>query len=205
MPFYSEHRARILLPTFDAYRRKTIAPGIALVLGRYGGGPMVTQAVAFDAETWNVAAARAWLTEHGYEPIKFEAAIGSNPGDPGRKGKRIMRTRKGPRNPGAFRAGLAHEAGFSAPMRMRSGALVAVPSATHHRQEASTAALRALVAAWGYCSHGIADAVRAGLPRTTGRKILYILGASFRRGGAGVLTPPDRIALSSTIGLAADY
>lgn len=71
-PYSNEHAARQREPsTFveGSFRRKSIAAGVDLILGRLrgGDGSMQVQAVRFDRERFTPAQARRWLAEHDYK------------------------------------------------------------------------------------------------------------------------------------------
>lgn len=80
MPYPSEHSFRILqpLPSNSAvYARKTIAPGIDIILQRSKGDPsgsMKVQAYRFDKNKFTVDEARNWLKKHDIKYISFEPA-----------------------------------------------------------------------------------------------------------------------------------
>ena len=77
-PYPNEHAARQAPPSkFTTFRRKNIAPGVDLVLGKpKGGGAMEVQAIRFAASEWSPSEARAWLEEHGYRSGSLVAATG---------------------------------------------------------------------------------------------------------------------------------
>jgi hypothetical protein len=74
----TEHAARIVPPgefRSDAFRRKRIAAGVSLVLGkRPGARKTEVQSIRFDADRFSRAAAESWLTRHGYRAIAFDPA-----------------------------------------------------------------------------------------------------------------------------------
>lgn len=81
MPYPNEHAARVKDPDlFDpkSFRRKSIAPGIEIIVGKLknGDGAMVTQAYRFDRSKFTVEQARKWLKDHEVNTIGFEAASG---------------------------------------------------------------------------------------------------------------------------------
>lgn len=77
-PARTEHHAKIA-PAGEfrdgSFRRKAIADGVTLVLGkRPGSRTTETQAVRFAADVFTPTQARAWLARNGYHAIGFEAA-----------------------------------------------------------------------------------------------------------------------------------
>lgn len=75
-PYPSEHAARINDPDkYDEFRRETGAggEGIDFIYGLGDNGSEV-QSIRFDADQYSEAAAREWLRDHDFEPIKFEPA-----------------------------------------------------------------------------------------------------------------------------------
>lgn len=90
-PFPNEHTARQEPPgKFASFRRKNIAAGVDLVLGKpKGGGSMRAQTVRFKASEWSPSEARAWLEEHGYKSGSIVAATGRSDKDAALDG-RIM-------------------------------------------------------------------------------------------------------------------
>lgn len=74
----TEHAARIAPPEEfreDSFRRKRIAPGVTLVLGKRGRERATsTQSIRFAADQFTPGQARAWLERQGYRPTAFEAA-----------------------------------------------------------------------------------------------------------------------------------
>ena len=78
MPYPGEHAARIESPDkYVRFRRENdkFGPGIDAVWGITRGGTVELQAIRFDAEKFTAAEAKAWLKEHGPEPILFEPAV----------------------------------------------------------------------------------------------------------------------------------
>jgi hypothetical protein len=80
----TEHAARIAPPEefrADSFRRKRIAPGVTLVLGKRGRERATsTQSIRFAEDQFTADQARAWLERQGYRPTAFEAAnAGENP------------------------------------------------------------------------------------------------------------------------------
>jgi hypothetical protein len=74
----TEHAARIAPPgdfREGSFRRKRIASGVYLVIGkRPGARSTETQSIRFDASEFTPTQAREWLARYGYTPIAFEAA-----------------------------------------------------------------------------------------------------------------------------------
>ena len=77
-PFPNEHAARQMNPAgVTSFRRKSIAEGVVLILGKKGRRPVV-QSVRLAADTYTASEAKAWLGEHGYKVSKFEEATGDS-------------------------------------------------------------------------------------------------------------------------------
>lgn len=78
MPYPNEHSARIKEPgsfTKDSFRRKNIATGIDIIIGRLKGKTTTTtQAYRFKAGTFIPSEARKWLKDHNIGFISFESA-----------------------------------------------------------------------------------------------------------------------------------
>ncbi len=76
MPYPNEHAARILSPGgFSEFRRKQIAPGLSLILGKLKGSiRWVTQAYRFNKKNYTSEKARKWLKDHNISYKSFEAA-----------------------------------------------------------------------------------------------------------------------------------
>ena len=78
MPYPNEHSARVKDPDSfqkDSFRRKNIAPGIDIVMGKpEGDDSMTAQAYRFDKEKFTPEEAKAWLKENNIEYISFEPA-----------------------------------------------------------------------------------------------------------------------------------
>ena len=75
-PYPNEHAARINDPDkYDEFRREAAAggEGIDFIYGLGDNGSEV-QSIRFDAGQYSEAAAREWLQDHDFEPIKFEPA-----------------------------------------------------------------------------------------------------------------------------------
>lgn len=77
-PFSGEHAARQVSPNgLKGFRRKTIAPGVTLILAKRGGaGPMITQSIRLSASEFSPSEAREWLEAHGYKTGLEEASGG---------------------------------------------------------------------------------------------------------------------------------
>jgi hypothetical protein len=83
MPYPSEHAARTKDPANfekDSFRRKQIAPGISIIIGKEkgGNGSMVTQSYRFSKDKFTADEAKAWLKDHKVNYISFETAISKN-------------------------------------------------------------------------------------------------------------------------------
>jgi len=78
MPYPSEHSARIKNPDGfqqDSFRRKNIAPGIDIIIGRLKGETTTTtQAYRFDKNKFTPEQAKKWLKDHDIKYMSFEAA-----------------------------------------------------------------------------------------------------------------------------------
>lgn len=82
-PYPNEHAARLEDPSqFDEFRREVDAggEGIDFIYG-LKDGESTLQAIRFDKDLFTVDQAKAWLTEHEFEPIKFEEATGERMSD----------------------------------------------------------------------------------------------------------------------------
>jgi len=81
MPYPLEHSARLCDPGDfqpDSFRRKEIAPGVSIVMGRLKGQQTMTaQSYRFDKERFTAAQAKTWLKEHDVKNISFEKASGN--------------------------------------------------------------------------------------------------------------------------------
>ena len=79
MPYPNEHAARIKDPSLfqkDSFRRKNIAPGINIIIGKLKGqDTTTTQAYRFNKNKFTAEQARKWLDEHNIKPILFEKAV----------------------------------------------------------------------------------------------------------------------------------
>lgn len=77
-PYPNEHAARIADPDEfepESFRRKSIAPGITLIVARRKGkSSLEGQAYRFDKNRFTEAEAKKWLKEHGVEYKVFEKA-----------------------------------------------------------------------------------------------------------------------------------
>jgi len=78
MPYPNEHAARVKEPSEfgpESFRRKTIATGIDVILGKLKGeSSMTIQAYRFDTDEFTPPEAKDWLAEHKVEYIRFEPA-----------------------------------------------------------------------------------------------------------------------------------
>jgi hypothetical protein len=78
MPYPAEHAARVRNPDNfqpDSFRRKTIADGIDVILGKLkGDSAMTVQTYRFDRGKFSPEEARNWLKEHDIKYISFEPA-----------------------------------------------------------------------------------------------------------------------------------
>ena len=81
MPYPNEHAARLRDPgdfQQDSFRRKEIAPGVLIVMGRLKGQQTMTaQSYRFDKERFTAAQAKTWLKDHDVKNISFEEASGN--------------------------------------------------------------------------------------------------------------------------------
>ena len=86
MPYPNEHSARVKSPSAfqaDSFRRKTISPGVSIIVGRLKGQTTTTtQAYRFAKSKFTAAQAKAWLKEHDVEYMSFEAASEGKEADP---------------------------------------------------------------------------------------------------------------------------
>ena len=74
MPYPAEHAARISSPDkFKSFARKTIAPGVDVILGIKDGKSEV-QAYRFDRKKFTPEQAKKWLKEHDVKVMTFEPA-----------------------------------------------------------------------------------------------------------------------------------
>jgi len=78
MPYPNEHSARVKDPGAfepDSFRRKTLSPGVAAIMGRLKGETTMTvQAYRFAKAKFTAEQAKAWLKEHDVKGGTFEAA-----------------------------------------------------------------------------------------------------------------------------------
>jgi len=78
MPFLNEHSCRVRDPAaFQAgsFRRKNIANGIDIILGKLQGEQTMTkQAYRFKKDVYTQAEAREWLKKNKITCIRFEPA-----------------------------------------------------------------------------------------------------------------------------------
>lgn len=76
-PYPNEHAARLVDPSkFDDFRRDADAggSGIDFIYGILAAGGSELQSIRFDKDKYTAAEARAWLSEHDFNAIKFEEA-----------------------------------------------------------------------------------------------------------------------------------
>ena len=80
MPYKNEHAARLTDPEkYKRFRRQNnkFGEGIDAIFGiRKDNNKVELQAIRFKADKFTVAQAKKWLKDHGYKPIRFEAATG---------------------------------------------------------------------------------------------------------------------------------
>ena len=80
MPYPNEHAARVAEPlpqNSTVYARKSIAPGISIVLQKSKGdanAPMKAQSYRFGKNQFTPEEAKAWLKKHSISFISFEPA-----------------------------------------------------------------------------------------------------------------------------------
>jgi hypothetical protein len=78
MPYEGWHSARVRDPGDfqpDSFRRKNIAPGVDIIMGRLKGETTMTaQAYRFAADKFTASEARAWLKKNDIKYISFEEA-----------------------------------------------------------------------------------------------------------------------------------
>lgn len=77
-PYPNEHAARLKDPSqYDSFARKNDegGDGIDFIYG-IKDGQSELQAIRFDKDKYSPSEARAWLTEHDFQPIEFEEASG---------------------------------------------------------------------------------------------------------------------------------
>ena len=82
-PYPNEHAARLKDPDqYDSLRRVNDegGPGIDFIYGIKEGESEI-QAIRFRSSQYSPAEARAWLAEHGFDPIEFEEATGDGEAD----------------------------------------------------------------------------------------------------------------------------
>jgi predicted RNA-binding Zn-ribbon protein involved in translation (DUF1610 family) len=79
-PYPNEHSARLRDPgEFKKFRRQNdkFGDGIHAIWGqRKTDNKWELQAIRFSADRWTADAAKQWLKDHGYKPIRFEPATG---------------------------------------------------------------------------------------------------------------------------------
>lgn len=77
-PYPNEHSARVRDPDEfekDSFRRKNIAGGVDIIIGRLKGEKtLTTQAYRFDASKFTVEQAKKWLKDHNVKYKSFEPA-----------------------------------------------------------------------------------------------------------------------------------
>lgn len=77
-PYPNEHSARVRDPGEfepDSFRRKSIASGVSIIMGRLKGEKTMTvQAYRFDASKFTAEQARKWLKDHNIKYKRFEPA-----------------------------------------------------------------------------------------------------------------------------------
>lgn len=78
MPYPNEHAARIIDPAKfeqDSFRRKNIADGIDIIVGKLiGEDTLTTQAYRFKKDKFTASEAKQWLADNNVEYISFEEA-----------------------------------------------------------------------------------------------------------------------------------
>jgi hypothetical protein len=78
MPYPNEHAARVKSPDAfqdGSFRRKNIAPGIDIIIGRLKGETTTTtQAYRFKKASFTASEAKKWLADHDVKYILFEKA-----------------------------------------------------------------------------------------------------------------------------------
>lgn len=79
MPYPNEHAARVIQPNEfieGSFRRKNIARGIAIIMGRKkeSSGEMVKQAYRFNVRYFTASQAKDWLKDNNIEYLSFEPA-----------------------------------------------------------------------------------------------------------------------------------
>lgn len=82
VPYPNEHAARVKDPgLFSKFRRKNIAPGIAIIVGKLKSSTKwVTQAYRFSKSKFSADEAKKWLKSHKIKYKSFEAATGKPAG-----------------------------------------------------------------------------------------------------------------------------
>ncbi len=80
MPYPNEHAARLLNPNNfvpDSFKRKTISPGISVILGRLKtSDKFIVQTYRFDKDKYTPIQTQSWLKAHKIHYISFEKATG---------------------------------------------------------------------------------------------------------------------------------
>ena len=78
IPYPNEHSARLSDPgdfEKDSFRRKQIAPGVSIIMGKKSGSDsMVAQSYRFSKDKFSAAEAKQWLKDHNIKYTSFEAA-----------------------------------------------------------------------------------------------------------------------------------
>jgi len=81
MPYPSEHAFRVKSPSAfqaDSFRRKEIADGVSIIVGKpKGGDKMETQTYRFAKDQFTFAEAKKWMEEHDVKHISAEKAVGN--------------------------------------------------------------------------------------------------------------------------------
>ena len=81
MPFANQHSGRVVDPAKfqeDSFRRKNIAPGVDIIIGKlYGEDTFTTQTYRFDAAKFTPEEAKKWLKDNNVKYISFETAVNS--------------------------------------------------------------------------------------------------------------------------------
>jgi len=82
-PYPNEHAARLKAPSrYIRFRRQNnrFGRGIHAIWGITKVQKTELQSIRFTASIWSVSAAKKWLKDHGYRPIRFEPATGKKGG-----------------------------------------------------------------------------------------------------------------------------
>jgi len=79
MPYQNEHAARIIDPGKfepDSFRRKEVASGVSIILGKLKGETLMTaQAYRFDKTKFTPDEVKKWLKDNNVKYIEFESAM----------------------------------------------------------------------------------------------------------------------------------